>query len=149
MLQKQGPGPGDYEIKDAQPVPIRSSFVSKVPRILPAHTVSIILKMAQSLLAAVGLTWDSDLLGDIPFSAFEFSAFFVEGGTQYFQDIKGNMKTVNVTQIQALLTCIHGNKTQLWRRSDWLPDVLEEHLTIVLGIFSEVGEPGIRKGAQS
>ncbi|XP_034283508.1 protein STPG4 isoform X1 [Pantherophis guttatus] len=35
---KQGPGPGEYEIKDAQPVPIRSSFISKVPRILPAHT---------------------------------------------------------------------------------------------------------------
>ncbi|XP_013918276.1 PREDICTED: uncharacterized protein C2orf61 homolog [Thamnophis sirtalis] len=34
----QGPGPGQYEIKDVQPVSIRSSFVSKVPRILPAHT---------------------------------------------------------------------------------------------------------------
>uniref|UniRef100_A0A670XZF1 Sperm-tail PG-rich repeat containing 4 n=1 Tax=Pseudonaja textilis TaxID=8673 RepID=A0A670XZF1_PSETE len=36
--KKHGPGPGDYEIKDVQPVPIRSSFISKVPRILPAHT---------------------------------------------------------------------------------------------------------------
>lgn len=60
-LQKQGPGPGEYEIKDVQPVPIRSSFISKVPRILPAHTVSIILKMAQAVLAAIGLTWGSCL----------------------------------------------------------------------------------------
>ncbi|XP_039180411.1 protein STPG4 isoform X2 [Crotalus tigris] len=58
---KQGPGPGEYEIKDVQPVPIRSSFISKIPRILPAHTVSIILKMAQTVLAAIGLTWGSCL----------------------------------------------------------------------------------------
>nr|XP_060635852.1 protein STPG4 [Anolis sagrei ordinatus] len=35
---KEGPGPGEYEIKENPPTPIRSCFVSKVPRLLPAHT---------------------------------------------------------------------------------------------------------------
>ncbi|XP_062980039.1 protein STPG4 [Elgaria multicarinata webbii] len=35
---KEGPGPGEYEIKESPPTPIRSSFLSKVPRLLPAHT---------------------------------------------------------------------------------------------------------------
>ncbi|KAF7252326.1 Protein STPG4 [Varanus komodoensis] len=35
---KEGPGPGEYEIKEKPPVPIRSSFVSQVPRLLSAHT---------------------------------------------------------------------------------------------------------------
>ncbi|XP_061482112.1 protein STPG4 [Rhineura floridana] len=35
---KEGPGPGEYEIKEISPTPIRSSFLSKVPRILPVHT---------------------------------------------------------------------------------------------------------------
>ncbi|KAM6466562.1 protein STPG4 [Liasis olivaceus] len=38
FLPKEGPGPGEYEIKHAQPIPIRSSFMSKVPRLLPVHT---------------------------------------------------------------------------------------------------------------
>ncbi|XP_062827097.1 protein STPG4 isoform X2 [Anolis carolinensis] len=35
---KEGPGPGEYEIKDNPPTAIRSCFISKVPRLLPAHT---------------------------------------------------------------------------------------------------------------
>ncbi|XP_077193050.1 protein STPG4 isoform X2 [Paroedura picta] len=35
---KEGPGPGDYEIRESLPPPIRSCFVSKVSRLLPAHT---------------------------------------------------------------------------------------------------------------
>ncbi|XP_063174027.1 protein STPG4 [Candoia aspera] len=38
ILKKEGPGPGEYELRDAQPIPIRSSFISEVPRLLPAHT---------------------------------------------------------------------------------------------------------------
>uniref|UniRef100_A0A803SQB8 Sperm-tail PG-rich repeat containing 4 n=1 Tax=Anolis carolinensis TaxID=28377 RepID=A0A803SQB8_ANOCA len=37
-FQKEGPGPGEYEIKDNPPTAIRSCFISKVPRLLPAHT---------------------------------------------------------------------------------------------------------------
>nr|XP_056709365.1 protein STPG4 [Euleptes europaea] len=35
---KDGPGPGDYEIKERLPLPIQSCFVSKVSRLIPAHT---------------------------------------------------------------------------------------------------------------
>ncbi|XP_053140289.1 protein STPG4 isoform X2 [Hemicordylus capensis] len=35
---KEGPGPGEYEIKDFEPVPLRSCFLSTVPRLMPAST---------------------------------------------------------------------------------------------------------------
>ncbi|KAJ7341179.1 hypothetical protein JRQ81_004995 [Phrynocephalus forsythii] len=35
---KEGPGPGEYEIQESLPTPIRSCFLSRVPRLLPAHT---------------------------------------------------------------------------------------------------------------
>ncbi|KAH0622774.1 hypothetical protein JD844_025430 [Phrynosoma platyrhinos] len=38
QAKKEGPGPGEYEIKDSPPIVIRSCFLSKVPRLLPSHT---------------------------------------------------------------------------------------------------------------
>uniref|UniRef100_A0A670K3H0 Sperm-tail PG-rich repeat containing 4 n=1 Tax=Podarcis muralis TaxID=64176 RepID=A0A670K3H0_PODMU len=35
---KEGPGPGTYNIKEVLPTPIRSCFLSKVPRLLPSHS---------------------------------------------------------------------------------------------------------------
>uniref|UniRef100_A0A8D0KK34 Sperm-tail PG-rich repeat containing 4 n=1 Tax=Salvator merianae TaxID=96440 RepID=A0A8D0KK34_SALMN len=37
-VKKEGPGPAAYQIKESPPTPIRSCFLSRVPRLLPSHS---------------------------------------------------------------------------------------------------------------
>ncbi|XP_048340446.1 protein STPG4-like [Sphaerodactylus townsendi] len=38
FIPKEGPGPGEYEMKQKLPQPIQSCFLSKASRLLPSHT---------------------------------------------------------------------------------------------------------------